>query len=142
MALALIVALWSMSLVRAAPDTLPVAEPLRRMAVTLPDDTLSALRERRWADAHAALEANGLDALGSSKGALAFLLAWTAVHGDDGASAAPLLPLLAGAPDVPEAYAALVRGEVLLASGDALGGLAALALVPDWSAIWPRAVLR
>ncbi|MEQ1501717.1 MAG: transglycosylase SLT domain-containing protein [Myxococcota bacterium] len=124
-------------------DTLVVAQPLRTLALPLPEAVLDAFRVGDWITAGAGLRAMPIDALvGAQKGDWAFLVAWCAVHGEDPASAADVLPLLDGTTTVPEPYLALVRGELLAATGKPLDALPWFDRVSSGSVIAPRAALK
>lgn len=119
-----------------------VGDPLRQLALPLDETTLDDLRRGRWEQASARLDkvdASGFD--DAQRGDLAFLRAWCLVHSDKGAQAADFVDDLDLAGTAPPAYVDLVRGEVLLANGDAPGALAALQGVPEDAAVHVRAAV-
>ncbi len=119
-----------------------VGPDLRQPALELPDAVRAALRRQDWAGAASALQRLGPEAFaGSARGDWAFVLAWSLVRAERGASAAPYLPLLDGADAVPPGYAALVRGEVLHAAGDHLDALPWLESVAPDHTLYGRAVV-
>jgi soluble lytic murein transglycosylase len=125
-----------------AEEWLVVGPALRSLAVPLPEPVLRALRGARWDEAGRDLRAMPLDALkGAQKSDWAFLVAWCATHGEHPESAADVLPLLEGS-RAPEPYLALVRGEVLLGTGQPLEALPWLDRVGDSAVVAPRAALR
>ncbi len=130
----------------AAPALQPhvlVGPTLRDLAMPVGEEALAAVRERRWADAARALEAVDPGELaGPQRGAHAFVLAWALVHDGRAEEAAPYLVLASGAPDVPESYLALLRGEVARAADDGLTALAELETVGEHAVVWPRAMVQ
>ena len=117
-----------------------VGEPLRELAIPLPESALEDLRRGRWALALKDLE--DIDSSGwdhHELGDLAFLRAWCLVHSDKGEEAVPLLDQLDLAATAPPSYVDLVRGEVLWANGDGPGALRALEGVPEDAAVYVRA---
>lgn len=127
----------------AETDPMVVTSPvLAGPALTLPDSVQTALRARDWSTAAAGLQKIDLKSLvGGQKGDLAFVLAWSLVHADRGASALGYLPLIDEASDVPPAYAALVKGEVLRATDQKLEAIAAFETIGADSGAWPRATI-
>lgn len=120
-----------------------VGPGLRNPALTLPDAIGSALRLQQWGRAADALIRLGPEAfLGGQRGDWAFLVAWSLIHADRAAEAAPYLPLLEGADAVPAGYAALVRGEVYRATGQPLQALEWLERVSEAYVIWGRAAVQ
>ncbi len=123
--------------------TVLVGEPLRRLALALDDRTVDALRERRWDAALTGLKAMDSHALtGGQRGDWAFLVAWCHAHGDTPEQGESIVGWLDGAVTPPQAYRALVRGEIAKASGDAVEALSWLARVPETSVVWPRAAMQ
>ncbi len=93
----------------------------------LPPDLLAALASRDHDTALGLLKS--LDTTGwtaDQRADLAFVQAWELLRVGKGADAAPLVDSLKAAPDAPPAYANLVVGEVLLASGDSTHAIAPL----------------
>jgi soluble lytic murein transglycosylase len=128
----------------AAPEPHVLVGPaLRTLALPLSADALEALRLREWDGAVAALRAMDGEVLtGAERGAHAFLLAWSLVHAGRGKEATAQLALATGAPDVPESYLDLLRGEVARAQGDLLMALDHLERVRDHAVVWPRAMVQ
>jgi soluble lytic murein transglycosylase len=126
-----------------APEELvEVPTELRELVVAWPPAVATALRGRDWPAAIDGLTKVKPETMkGPIQGTRAFLLAWAMVHAGRAAQAAPYLDLAAGGAGVPPAFLALVRGEVLSATGDRINALAAYDLVPEGSAPWSRAQL-
>lgn len=126
-----------------AGDTVPVDPSMQEPFLSLAAPTADLLRQGRWDAAVQALRTVDPGTLpGDRKSAWAFDLAWAAVHTDHPEQALDVLPLLE--PDeapIPAAWRAAVKGELLLARGDAEAALAELAKVDPASAAGPRAVM-
>jgi len=138
------VVLWlGLSAAQAAPEAVvPIGPPLRQMALELPADVGDALRERRWPDALRGLQEMDPDAMpGGEKGDWAFLLAWCATHAEGAEGVVDRLPWMDGAQTVPAMYAAVVRGEALVAAGEPLAALTFLDGVTEDAVMYPRAAL-
>ncbi len=120
----------------APPATGEVSVPieLTRLAVDLPPPVLADLLGRRWAAAAAKLAS--VKPKPGQEAELAFVRAWALVQAEASAEALPLLPLLDGASDAPAAYVALIRGEILLATGEAGAALPVLDAIPEGSFPW------
>lgn len=133
----------------ATPASAVEIEPLaaigpaqRGLALPLDEPLLSDLRRRDWPAALRRLAAVDLDTLvGAEKSDWAFLRAWAMVRAGQGAEAAGLLPLIEGG-RAPEAYVALVRGEIEMARDAWLDALEHLARVPETSVVYPRASIQ
>ncbi|MCB9676813.1 MAG: transglycosylase SLT domain-containing protein [Alphaproteobacteria bacterium] len=126
-----------------APALTLVGPSYRRTSPVLTGPVQDALLDRDWRGVVDALHkgTDHLDVTGRQEAA--FLEAWALVRLDQAEKAAPLLPKIDGGVTIPAPYRDLVIGEVKLASGDKLGALEALSLVPADAAIYPRAaVLR
>lgn len=131
------------------PATGPTAEPLvvvgasmRQLAMPLERELLADLRHRSWASAAQRLGRMDPDGLvGAAKADWAFLRAWSLSHAGRGEEAAALLSLMAGT-RAPEAYVALVKGEVLKGQERWLEALEWLDKVPGSSVVYPRAAVQ
>ncbi len=136
----MIAALWLAGLA-SAEDLVAIDPVLQAPVVELPAAARDALRAQRWDDAVAALRAVPLASLtGDAKSAWAFTTAWATVHTDHPEAAVDLLPLLDAGP-IPDAWRSAVKGELLLAKGDAEGALAELGRVDPASSVGPRAAM-
>lgn len=112
-----------------AADLTALAPGAFDASLPLPAAAVTALGERQHEAAATALLAVDRKRLSAEVADdLAFVLAWELVHARRGAEAASLLEAAARAPTPPPDYVALLRGEVLLASGNAVE--AAVALEP------------
>ncbi len=131
--------------VEAAPEpaqTVQIGAPMRRLALDLPDAVPEAFRTGVPASALQVL--GDLDPEGRSASELAdlaFLEGWAAIRADDGEAAAKLVDKLdpIAASSAPEAYRALVQGEILRAAGQPQKALKFLKVVATDSPIYPRA---
>lgn len=100
----------------------------------------TALRAGRWSDAVAAIEAWSVEDLrGPERAERAFVLGWARVHAGLAVGHASLVEAFDHASVAPEAWKALVAGELLAANGQDQGALARLALIPDDHPLGPRA---
>jgi len=123
-------------------QTVKVGAPLRRLAVELPDDVLDALRTGDHDVASRTLaRIAAADHSASEQADLAFLRGWSAIHVDDPSVAAGLVEQLdaIGASSAPEAYRALVQGEILRAAGEPQKALKFLKVIDKDAVIYPRA---
>ncbi len=124
------------------PPMVAVAPDNRGQLLDLSDSTRSHLRLRQWAEAAADLGAMKPDELDAdARAAWAFVLSWCLVHSDQAAKAAPYTPLFEGSGHIPADYAALVRGEVLLAQDKPAEALAELQKIPDGATLSPRVLV-
>lgn len=133
-----------------ADEAEPEAPEPPSLHLQVPDDALAArhdfpmplrqaLEGRRWKEAATLLDAlDPTTQVGAGKANLAFVKAWVLVRADRARDAAPLLGLIEGGA-VPEAYVALLRGEVDRAMGHRVEALESLRQVPHTAAISPRA---
>ncbi|MCA9494905.1 MAG: tetratricopeptide repeat protein, partial [Myxococcales bacterium] len=126
--------------VPAAPTTVSIPPADRTLRVPVPIEVLDQMRAGAWEEAYAGLEALP-PAVGDAKSDLAFLVGWAAIHTDHPERAVEQLGALDGPHTAPDAFVDLVRGELTLASGDALGALAILDQVADGELVGARAAM-
>ena len=123
-------------------ELVPVPPSERTLRMDLDDDVVESLRTRRWEAAHKALRTMDPERMaGTEKGDWAFLVGFAAIHTEAPQGALDVLPHLDGS-TAPNPYLELVRGEVLLAAGQPLDALEALARVPEDAVVWPRAAVQ
>lgn len=124
----------------AVPATVAIPPEDRTLRVPVPTDVLDQMRTGAWEQAYAGLKALP-PAVGDAKTDLAFLVGWAAIHTDHPERAMDQLSALDGPHTAPDAFVDLVRGELTLASGDALGALAILERVADGELVGARAAM-
>jgi soluble lytic murein transglycosylase-like protein len=110
-----------------AADLTPLAPGAFDQALPLPPAAVTALGERKHEEAASALKEVDLKRMSPEVADdFAFVLAWELVHAKRGAEAERLLDAVARAPTPPPDYVALLRGEVLVASGKPVDAITAL----------------
>lgn len=123
-------------------DALVVEVPrrLRELALPLGDGVLEALRTRDHDAAVAGLSLLDVDAMpGSQRADHAFLMAWSLVHAKRADEAGPWVERMGNLGTAPVPYRAIVRAEVLRASGELERALVALDDIDDDDVVAPRA---